>query len=81
MSWHLILMIVWSLCYIAWKIYAYSTSMTITYSKPSTGRMCDFMRWKNRVKSYIEGYFGWYRLKHFKTILIAWLIYGGVFMW
>ena len=74
-------MIVWSLCYIAWKIYLYSTSLKITYSKSSTGKICDFRRWKNRIKYYIKGYFKWYGFEHFKTILLAWLIYGGVFIW
>ena len=81
MEWHLILMIVWSLCYIAWKIYLYSTSITITYNKPSTGKICDFKRWKNRIKYYIKGYFKWYGFQHFKTILLAWMIYGGFFIW
>lgn len=81
MEWHLILMIVWSLCYIAWKIYLYSTSLEFTYNKPSTGKMCDFKRWKNRMKYIFKGYFKWYRIKHFKTILLAWLIYGGFFIW
>lgn len=81
MEWHLILMIVWSLCYIVWKIYRFSTSITIEYSKPSTGKVNDLKRWKNRIKYYIKGYFKWYGLKHFITILLAWLIYGGVFIW
>lgn len=81
MKWHLILMIVWSLCYIAWKIYLYSTSITITYNKLSTSKTCNFRRWKNRIKYYIKNYFKWYKLKHFNTVLIAWLIYGGFFIW
>ena len=81
MKWHLILMIVWSLCYIVWKIYLYSTSIKIIYYKPSTGKICDFRRWKNRIKRYIEGYFKWYGFKHIKTILLAWVIYCGFFIW
>jgi len=42
MEWHLILMIVWSLYYIAWKIYLYSTSIKISYHKPSTGKIDDY---------------------------------------
>ena len=81
MKWHLILMIVWSLLYIVWKIYLYSLSITITYSSPSTGKMCDFIRWKGRVKRYVKGYFHWYRIKHLNTIILAWVIYGGFFIW
>lgn len=81
MKWHLIIMIVWSLLYIVWKIYLYSTSIEVTYSKPSAGKICDFKRWKNRVRYYIEGYFKWYKFKHFKIILIVWMIYGGFFIW
>lgn len=74
-------MIVWSLCYIVLKIYLYSTSITITYSKPSTGKVCNFLRWKYRIEYYIRGYFKWYGFEHFKTILLAWMIYGGFFIW
>ena len=81
MKWHLILMIVWSLLYIIWKIYMYSTSITISYSQPSTGKMYDFMRWGRRVKLYVKDYFLWYGTKHLKTIVLAWLIYGGFFIW
>ena len=81
MKWHLIFMIVWSLGYIVWKIYWYSTSIEITYYKPSTGKICDFRRWKDRIKYYIKGYFKWYGFKHFKIILLVWMIYGGFFIW
>ena len=81
MDWHLILMIVWSLCYIVWKIYLYSTSLKFAYTKSSTGKMCNFKRWKNRMKYILEGYFKWYGFEHFKTVLIAWVIYGGFFIW
>lgn len=81
MEWHLILMIIWSLIYILWKIFLYSTSMTTTYSKPSTGIKCDFYRWKERMTRSVKGYFHWYGTKHLKTILLAWLIYGGFFIW
>ena len=81
MKWHLILMIVWSLYYIVWKIYLYSTSITITYEKPSTGKMCDFLRWKKRVKYYVKEYFHWYGMEHLKTIMLAWVIYGGFLIW
>lgn len=81
MKWHLILMIVWSLLYIVWKIYVYSQSITISYSRPSTGKICDFIRWKRRVKHYIKEYFYWYRTEHLKTIILAWVIYGGFFIW
>ena len=81
MTWHLFLMIVWSLFYIIWKIYLYSTSITISYYQPSTGKMCDFKRWVGRVVRYVKGYYQWYRFKHFKTIMIAWVIYGGFFIW
>lgn len=81
MKWHLIIMIVWSLCYTYLKIYLYSTSITIEYYKPSTGKVCDFKRWKNRIKYYIKSYIKEYGFKHFKTVLLAWLIYGGIFIW
>lgn len=74
-------MIIWSLLYIVWKIYLYSKSITISYSKPSTGKMCDFMRWVRRIKYYIKGYFNWYGIKHFKTIILVLLIYSGFFIW
>jgi len=81
MEWNFILMIVWSLCYISWKIYLYSTSITITYTKPSTGKVCDFKRWKSRIKYYIKWYFKWYGFKHFRIILFIWMVYGGFFIW
>ena len=81
MKWHLILMIVWSLLYIVWKIYVYSWSITVEYSLPSNGKMCDFIRWKGRVKYYVKEYFHWYGTKHLKTILLVWVIYGGFFIW
>ena len=74
-------MIISSMSYMILEIYCYSTSITITYSKPSTGKVCDFRRWKNRIKYYIKGYFKWYGFKHFKTVLLAWVIYGGFFIW
>lgn len=81
MKWHLFLMLAWSLSYIVWKIYVYSRSITISYSQPSTGKMDDFMRWKRRVKYYVKEYFQWYGTKHLKTIILAWVIYGGFFIW
>lgn len=74
-------MVIWSLQYIVWKIYVYSRSIRITYSRPSTGKMCDLIRWKGRLKIYIKGYFHWYGAKHLKIILLAWVIYGGFFIW
>ena len=81
MKWHLILMIALSLLYIVWKIYVYSCSITVSYSKPSTGKMCDFMRWTGRIKYYVKNYFHWYKGEHLKTIILAWVIYGGFFIW
>lgn len=81
MKWHLIFIIIWSLLYIVWKIYLYSKSITISYSKPSTGKMCDFMRWKRRIKCYVKGYFHWYGIKHLKIVILVWLIYGGFCIW
>ena len=81
MKWHLILMVIWSLQYIVWKIYVYSRSITISYSQPSKGKMCDFMRWERRIKYYVKGYVHWYGTKHLKTIILAWLIYGGFCIW
>ena len=63
------------------EIYLYSTSIEITYYKPSTGKICDIRRWENRIKHYIKGYFKWYGFKHIKTIFLAWMIYGGFFIW
>ena len=74
-------MIIWSLQYIVWKIYVYSRSIRVTYSRPSTGKMCDFIQWKGRLKLYIKGYFHLYGTKHLKAILLAWVIYGGFFIW
>lgn len=74
-------MIAWSLLYIVWKIYVYSLSITISYSRPSTGKLCDFRRWKKRVKYYVKGYFHWYKTEHLKTVILAWFIYGGFFIW
>ena len=68
MKWHLILMIVWSLLYIVWKIYVYSRSITVEYSRPSNGKMRDFIRWKGRVKYYVKNYFHWYGIKHLKIV-------------
>ena len=81
MKWHLVLMIIWSLLYIIWKIYLYSTSVITTYRKPSMGIKCDFYRWKGRTARSIKGYFHWYGIKHLKTVVLAWLIYGGFFIW
>lgn len=74
-------MIVWSLCYIVWKIYLYSTSIEITYRKLSASKLDDFKGWIKRVKYYIKDYFKWYGFEHFKTIILAWIIYGGYFIW
>ena len=74
-------MIIWSLLYIIWKIYEYSTSITISYNQPSTGKMCDFIRWTKRIKYYVKDYFQWYKIEHLKTIILVWLIYGGFFIW
>jgi hypothetical protein len=81
MKWHLIFMIIWSLLYIIWKIYLYSRSIIISYGKPSTGKMCDFMRWIKRIKYYVKDYFQWYGIKHSKTVILVWLIYGGFYIW
>lgn len=81
MKWHLILMIAWSLLYIVWKIYVYSLSITISYYHPSTGKMCDFIRKIGRIKYYVKKYFHWYGTKDLKIIILAWLIYGGFFIW
>lgn len=74
-------MIIWSLLYIIWKIYEYSLSITILYHKPSTGKMCNFIRWIKRIKFYVKDYFHWYGIEHLKIIILAWLIYGGFFIW
>jgi hypothetical protein len=37
-----------------------------------------------RIKEWkfiIKGYWGWYKFKHVWPVVIAWLIYGGIFIW
>lgn len=81
MEWHLILMIVCTILYFFMKVYMYSTSITISYYKEPKTKMQSFKRWFNRIKYYVKNYFKWYGFKHFYGIIIAWLIYGGFFIW
>jgi len=88
MSWHLILMIVFSILYLAWKIYVYSTSIKFNYYKQKhtehTKWEWFWINFRRRIKEFkfiIKGYWGWYKLKHTYPIIISWLIYGGIFIW
>ena len=81
MSWHLALMIIGSVLYIMYKIWIYSLSITTTYYHAPKNRIVVFKRWLRRVKRSIAGYFKWYTYKDFVPIVIAWLIYGGIFLW
>jgi len=88
MSWHLITMIVFSILYLGWKIYWYSTSIEFNYwtKKYDEHTKWEWCRIKIRrfIKEFIfilKSYWGWYGLKHIYPIIIAWLIYGGIFIW
>lgn len=87
MSWHLITMIVFSVLYLGWKVYCYSTSIEFSYYKKQNEHTKWEWFWINtrrRIKEWkfiIKGYWGWYKFKHVWPIVIAWLIYGGIFIW
>ena len=88
MSWHLILMIGFSILYLIWKIYLYSRSIEFNYY---TDRYIghpkyewfwiNFRRRTSETKIIIKKYFEWYGFRHFWPIIISWLIYGGFFIW
>lgn len=88
MSWHLITMIVFSVLYLVWKIYVYSTSIEFNYW---TKKYVEHTKWElfwintwrciKEWKFIIKGYWGWYKFKHVWPVVIAWLIYGGIFIW
>ena len=43
-----------------------------------------FLKLKRQTKNKLENiknYFKEYNFKHFKTVLIVWMIYGGIFIW
>ena len=91
MSWHLITMIVLSILYLGWKIYVYSTSIEFSYwLKPGETYKehtkyewfrINFRRRRKEFKIIVKKYFEWYGFKHVYPIIIAWLIYGGIFIW
>ena len=88
MSWHLILMIVFSFFYICWKIYVYSTSLKFNYWTKNYTEHTKFewflINCHRRIKEFkfiIKGYWRWYKLKHIYPIIIFWLIYSGIFIW
>ena len=88
MSWHLILMIALSVLYLAWKVYAYSTSIEFEYYTKKyvehTKHEWFWINFRRRISEFkfvIKGYWRWYKLKHTYPIIIAWLIYGGIFIW
>ena len=88
MSWHLITMIVLSILYLGWKVYVYSTSITFNYwtKKYVEHTKCGWflINTRRRIKEWkfiIKSYWGWYKFKHVWPIVIAWLIYGGIFIW
>lgn len=77
----LYLMIVFTIAYLAWKIYVYSTSVTFIYTKPAKNTWHKFKRKYIDFKRVLTGYWEWYGLSHLKVPVIAWLIYGGIFIW
>lgn len=88
MSWHLITMIVFSVLYLVWKVYVYSTSIEFNYwTKKYVEHTKRELFWINtwrRIKEWkfiIKGYWRWYKLEHVWPVVIAWLIYGGIFIW
>lgn len=88
MSWHLILMIVFSILYICWRIYVYSTSLTFNYwttnyKEHTKLEWCriKIRRFIKELKFILKGYWDWYGLKHTYPVIIYWLIYGGIFIW
>lgn len=86
MNWHLILMIVLTIGYFALDIYMFSTSITIQYRTESKNRWQTIRRnikdFVLIIKKYFEWYgFGWFMIKHSSIVWIAWLIYGGIFIW
>ena len=81
-------MIVFSVLYLGWEVYVYSTSITFNYWNKKHTEHTKWERfWINtrrRIKEWkyiIKGYWGWYKFKHVWPIIIAWLIYGGIFIW
>ena len=88
MSWHLIIMIVFSILYLGWKVYVYSTSIEFNYW---TKKYVEHTKWEwfwinthRHIKEWkfiIKSYWGWYKFKHVWPVIIAWLIYGGIFIW
>jgi len=88
MSWHLIIMIIFSVLYLGWKVYVYSTSIEFNYW---TKEYVEHTKWewfwintRRRIKEFkiiIKKYFEWYGFKHVWSVVIAWLIYGGIFIW
>jgi len=88
MSWHLILMIVFSILYLVWKIYVYSTSLEFNYWTKNYTEHTKYewfwINFRRRIKEWkfiIKGYWGWYKFEHVWPVIIAWLIYGGIFIW
>ena len=87
MSWHLIAMIVFSVLYIGRRIYCYSTSIEFSYYKKQSNHTKLELFWINirlkisKWKYIIKSYWRWYKLEHVWPVVIAWLIYGGIFMW
>ena len=81
-------MIVFSVLYISWKIYVYSTSITFNYW---TKKYVEHTKWEwyrikirrfiKELKFILKGYWEWYGFKHTYPIIICWLIYGGIFIW
>lgn len=70
-------MIVFTIAYLAWEIYVYSTSLTFMCTKPINKYKRKYKEFKYILKSYWE----WYGLSHLKIPVVAWLIYGGIFIW
>ncbi len=87
MSWHLITMIVFSVLYLGRRIYCYSTSFEFSYYKNQKDHTKWELFWINirlqisKWKYIIKNYWEWYKFKHVWHVVIAWLIYGGFFIW
>lgn len=83
MMWHTYLMVILTILYFVWKIYVYSLSLTFEYynsdSNPSFAKRVK--RKYKEIKITLKKYWEWYGLRHIRTPLIIWLIYGGIYIW
>ena len=77
MKWHTYLMIILTVLYVVWKIYVYSLSIEFMCTK----KLSPIKQKYNEIKFILKRYWEWYGLRHLIKLVIAWLIYGGVFLW